>query len=313
MAITTKKVAFFTERGVSRGLGHYSRCKSISLGLKKYGFDSIFYIDDNNTSNLDKNELPINWASLNINRKFDICFVDSYLANIDHYNQISSLCNSPIFIDDYERIEYPPGIILNFSPDAEKIFFKKKESNYKYLLGLKYLPLRPKIEKFVKHKGEHILLMLGGYDTKNLSKRVLSILDRINIKKVVISINKNISQNIENINGVSFIHNPSEEILLETISRSLFAITTASMSAYEIGYFKIPSIVISIAKNQKIGANRFISSGIANYHISITDFDWQNKMTSAIDKLLTLKTLNKNDIDGLGVERIITEILKNEK
>ena len=89
------------------------------------------------------------------------------------------------------------------------------------------------------------------------------------------------------------------------------AVSTASMSAYELAYLKVPTIIIAVAKNQEIGVAQFIKYNIATDFVSIGNKNWQDEVKIKTECILTQ---NYHDIshliDGKGSDNIVSEILE---
>jgi len=89
------------------------------------------------------------------------------------------------------------------------------------------------------------------------------------------------------------------------------AISTASMSAYELAYLKIPTIIIAVAKNQEKGVSQFIKYNVASDYVSIESNDWQDDIENKTKRILCQDSHNINQsIDGKGTENIVYEILE---
>lgn len=296
------KIAFYTEAGTKRGMGHLIRCYTIYEQFNLFYKNTSFYLDSDINFNYKFNDIIyFKWNKLKYNKKFDIIFIDSYEASLDIYNQLSQNAKVAVYIDDDSRLNYPPGIILNFAPDANSLFFKHKSSKYTYMLGLGYIPIRKQFLSLKKQK--QIFIMLGGSDVKNLSLDILNALDNIDIKKVIV-INKNeLFEQLQNYKNTIILHKPSDEELMSNMASSSIAISTASMTLYELAYLQIPTIIIAINTNQKNGAIQLIKHKIAIQFIDMNDMNWKTNMKHAINSLND-HILN-NKIDGKGTQRIV--------
>lgn len=71
----------------------------------------------------------------------NIVIIDSYLAGIKNYEIVCQNKKHALFIDDFNRLNYPCGHILNGSIGIDEKYYSKKEGLI-YLLGTKYIPLR---------------------------------------------------------------------------------------------------------------------------------------------------------------------------
>jgi len=303
------KIAFYTEAGKKRGYGHLVRSYTIYEYCKKKGFDSTFFLDsDINFSDKYSDIHKFSWSNFNINKAYDIIFIDSYDADIRIYEYIESICKVPIYIDDYRRLEYPRGVILNFAPDADSIFYKEKADRHTYLLGLDYIPIRNVFMETKVKKEKQIFIMLGGTDTGNIiSANILSNIKDIHIKKVVVINQANTRLKLEKLENTKVLYKPTDKELSYEMAKSFMAISTASMCIYELAYLNIPTIIIAISENQKIGSSQFLKHKLALKLIDIQSGDYSKEINECI------KNLKKNSdikIDGNGNKRILDSIIK---
>lgn len=306
------RIAFFTEAGTSRGMGHLVRSYSISKQFKKLGLNTSFFLDSDIPFD-DKfdNIIYFKWQDLNINSPYDIIFIDSYEASIEIYNTISKACRTAVYIDDFKRLDYPKGVILNFSPEANNSFYKKKDDKNKYLLGLNYIPIRDEFLILKTDKKEQIFIMLGGSDVANLSVELAELLDYVNVKKVIVSNNKITAEQLRQYNNIDVLYNPSDSDLIQAMANSSMAISTASMTTYELAYLKIPTLIIAVSENQEIGMPELIKHNIACDFVSIKNKTWTNDLKNKVKHTLCKKNHEINShIDGHGLKNIANEILE---
>lgn len=305
------KVAFFTEAGSRRGMGHLIRCKAIEQEFNQLNIYTEFFLDsDIDYSYKYGNIEYFKWSELIIEKDFDIIIIDSYEAGETIYNKISKSTKLPVYLDDYRRLNYPRGAIINFSPSAEGRFYIEKNNHNTYLLGIDFTPIRNLIKNQRPKEKEHeLFLMLGGQDTCKITETILSAMDKIS-SKIVVSNNKDVFDRISRQKNTTPLYKPSDHDLIEKISSCKLAITTASMTAYELNFLNIPSIIISVSKNQEIGATDLIANGISEFHVSISNKDWLEKIVERYNLLLSGKISNqKKLVDGNGCKRIVKALL----
>jgi spore coat polysaccharide biosynthesis predicted glycosyltransferase SpsG len=298
-----KTVAFFTEAGSKRGLGHFIRCKSLADGFIKRGYKVDFFID----SDIKLNNKELNyfkWQNINIAKKYDVIFIDSYEADKRIYKKISSYAKITVFIDDYARLDYPKGVILNFSFDAEDKF-PIREKKHIYLLGSKYLLLRELFLKIQSVKRKYIFIMLGGSDVKKLSFKIVKLLKDVSIMKVVVTNDKDMQKRLKSLKNTIVLYKPSEKKLIKFMSNARVAITTASMSLYELSYLKVPTIAITVSKDQNLGIKTLLKYKVATDYIDILKSNWKVKIKQKSIKLLKQKNIAIASVDGLGTKRVI--------
>lgn len=306
-------VAFFTEAGTLRGMGHLIRSHTISEKFKSYGSRISFFLD----SDIDFSEkfddiISFKWSNFKLKESYDIIFIDSYEATLNIYEKISISCKVAVFIDDYGRLDYPKGIVLNIAPDAKKLFFNDLKNKNSYLLGLKYVPIRDIFINIKKNSKDikKVFIMLGGSDIANLTTQIVKTLDDIDIHKVIVTNNYDTLKELELYENTTILYKPTDKELAVSMESCSIAISTASMSVYELAYLKIPTIIIAIAKNQEIGAIQLIEHSLAISYISIKNNNWLNDIANNINKLINHDDLNiKQLIDGKGTQRVVENIM----
>jgi len=106
-----------------------------------------------------------------------MALVDSYLADLHFYKKVEERYRRKIYIDDYFRLDYPEGVILNYVPS---LGIPKKYKNHCLLWGEKYHLLRKHFwdvaPKEIKGEVREVLVTFGGDDIRNLTPKVAKIL-----------------------------------------------------------------------------------------------------------------------------------------
>lgn len=289
-------------------MGHLIRCYSLYEEFKRYGINGSFFLDSDIDFSYKFSDLhPFIWDEFHIDDTYDIVVIDSYEATIDIYNTIAKSAQVPVFIDDYSRLKYPKGVIINIAPDAEELFFRDKNSENMYLLGVDYIPLRRAILTATKKKEHQLFIMLGGSDTHNLSPTILKTIQNIPIKKVIVVNNEKVAETLHSYPNVTVLHKPSDEELITEMAKSSMAISTASMTLYELAYFNIPTIIFALSENQKIGSLQLLKHHLASYLVDVTDGHWTRDLQIYLSILNTSHIQSR--IDGKGANRIVKFII----
>jgi len=262
------------------GLGHLIRSKAIAERFGKYKIEINKFLA----------------------KKADVSIVDSYCAKYFHYKKISTLSKVPLFIDDFNRIVYPKGILVNFSLNAKKIVKQKQTSN---LLGIDYVPIRKEFLE-VKKKPKHILIIIGGTDIKGLSSKIENI--AIPYPKLVVTANKEVAKQCRNV-----LFTPSVKELAEAFANSIIAVSAAGMTLYELNYLQIPTIAIKVAKNQN-GVYEFVKRGFIKDVFEYEDINLIEKIQKSLywhlnNYDLALK-YTRQLVDGFGIERIYQKVME---
>ena len=173
------------------------------------------------------------------------------------------------------------------------------------------MPLRKAITKTTqKRKKEQLFIMLGGADIKNLSLEIIQGLVSLKIQKVIVSNDKQIVEKLKNYPDIKVLFQPKDEELITSMAESSLAITTASMSVYELAYFKTPTIIIAITKNQKIGIEQLIKHKLTSSFVDIQTTDWIVKLRDIVHTLYSKKAHTNPNILGDGGEKIMQQVLE---
>jgi spore coat polysaccharide biosynthesis predicted glycosyltransferase SpsG len=297
------KIAFFTEAGSKRGYGHLIRSYTIYENFKH--LDATFFLDSDINFDYKFDDISyFKWHNLDINTEYDIIFIDSYIADLTIYKFLQKHAKIAIYIDDYARIEYPQGVVINFAPDAEELFYKSKKQNYVYLLGMKYIPIRQEFININPPKQEQLFIMLGGMDIANISLDIMEALKDEEIAKVIVHNDKETVKKLQQFQNTKVLFKPTDTQLIKSMKESSLAITTASMSAYEFSYAQIPTIIIGISDNQD--ASQITERNISSYSVSTQEKDWLKKLKQYVEKNPSPPA---STIDALGCERIFSEVM----
>ena len=327
------KVFIITEGGKDIGFGHITRCLSLYQAFKERGIKPKFIINgDNNIEYLLKNAnyQIFNWLDeksklFKIVKGADIAIIDSYLADISIYNTLSDLVKLSVCIDDNKRLNYPDGIVVNGNIFAKELDYPQK-NGITYLLGTKYTPLRKEFwkvpEKKIRDTIESIMLTFGGDDAKNLTPKILKLLNEKypELKKSVII--GRAYRNIDEIKkvadkNINLIYYPDAEKMIENMLDSDIAISTCGQTLNELARAEVPTIGVCVAENQLGNVKGWRRTGFLEYTGWYNKIDILEKIRNTMKYLEDAKARNnkskigKEFVDGKGSLRIIDEIIKN--
>ena len=328
-------IYFITEAGINIGFGHLSRCISLAEAFTDVKCNCSFIL--NSDDKFEKHLKPFqvyfyNWIT-NQTRLYkdlehaDFCVVDSYLAPVDLYHQIRSCVDDALYFDDYNRLSYPPGYLLNGMLEAETLNYPHND-NIIYLLGPKYQTLRRSFwditnshNKSVKNE---ILISFGGEDPRNLSLPILKLLNRTypEFHKTLV-----IGQSYQSMDGIlghsykntRIIRNADAEAMKSIMRDSCLAITAGGQVLFELARLGIPPIVIGVAENQRKSIESWSRAGFIDFAGWWNDPSLLNNVVSCLDNNLTntdmiekKRSIGAKIIDGKGAMRIVREVTKFE-
>ena len=319
------KIVILTEGGKDAGFGHVARCSSIYQAFEHYNISPEFIVNGDESI---KSIVPdidveiIDWQ--NNSFKADIFVIDSYLADLTKYNEISKNSSLNVYVDDNNRLNYPKGIVVNGTLDASNMDYPEREDII-YLVGNEFIPLRKDfwdIQKLkINDSIENILITMGGNDLRNLTPKILELLDdnfpEVN-KKVIIADSFKNTQEIESLKNkyVELIYSPDSYEIINAMSSVDLAISASGQTLYELACIGVPTIAVGIIDNQKNNIKNWINQGFIEYAGFWRDNNLLNNILDRINYLQDKKIrfdkrlLGIRAVNGKGSLNIVKNILK---
>lgn len=326
------------------GMGHLMRCFALSEELTNRKHKCHFLSNvhsDKVCEKIDKSEVIIEKIStspksnqdldylINFSKINDIDWVvtDHYDINSEYIKKIKANGFKVLSIDDISQIYYACDLVVNQNIGSDRLEFDA-DDNTKLLLGPKYVMLRDELlrgkEKVVRENVERILVTLGGIDYDNLTLKVLELLTEFIEKNIEIIVvfgplnkidgdfeSKIIKLDKHNIRVVF-----SPENIADIYKESDIAISAGGSSCYELAYFGIPNLIITVSNNQLNIAKEFDKEKIGIYLGDGNKFEtkkWKKKISELIDNYDLRKKMSQNGkelIDGKGKEKIVDYLEK---
>jgi spore coat polysaccharide biosynthesis predicted glycosyltransferase SpsG len=307
------KVIILTEGGKNIGFGHLTRCIALyEAFLEKKIMPLILINADTTVKGLlaGRNYKIFNWLKekdrlFRVIDNADIIIIDSYLAARDLYDKISTITKGKlVIVDDYNRLKYPRGIIVNPSIYGDKIKYPRMVGR-NYLLGSKYIMLRKEFwsipKKLIKKEVKNILITFGGMsDFKLANKIVGSLNNKFNFNFYFTGCKKG---------GFS-----TREMLCLMLKADI-CISGGGQTTYELARLGVPTIGICFSENQILNLVNWQSRGF------IKNIGWYNaknllpNLLKSIDELQPYKErvrrskIGRNFVDGNGVRRILRAVI----
>jgi len=253
------------------------------------------------------------------NFKPDIIFNDILDTKCSY---MKSLSKSNSFIVNFEDVGFgAKEANLVFNP----IYFHKKNKAKKQFFGPNYACIRDEFRLQFSNrphvKKNQILITFGGSDPKNLTNRLLVILNGMKLRFKIIVIlgmafsHVNQTQNLvekmkKNGHKIKIIKNSN--LMAKNINKSDFVITTNGRTVFEIASLNIP--FISISANPREEEHKFSSNSDGGLYLGLYSDISNQKIKNAIAKMIDLKfrkkcvkNLKKYDLIN-GVNTVVKKI-----
>jgi len=303
------KALILTEAGKRIGFGHISRCIGLYQGLKEKNIDIELIVNaDSSTNHLLKgiNHKRINWLKNSeiIFKKLesiDIAIIDSYLADLDFYKKVSEIVKIPVYIDDYKRLDYPKGVVINPSIYGNKLNYPKKDG-INYLLGKDYIILRKEFwqipKKKINKKIKNVLITFGGINHQKLAKKIAKHLkNKFNFNTYIVEPNKNLSA----------------KDMLKLMLKADLCISGGGQTTYELAWIGVPTIGICFADNQLNNLIYGEKEGYLKFAGWFNDEELLRKIENFLidlnyEKRVKMNKIGQESVDGRGVKRLLKTI-----
>jgi len=259
---------------------------------------------------------------INFSKKNEIDWIitDHYYIDIEYIKKLKEKKLKILSIDDNSNIHYYSDIVVNQNIGA-KNFLYSAEKYTKFLLGPKYVMMRDELlnknnKKKIKDV-QKLLITMGGSDHDNYTLKVLKSLkdlnENINVILVVGPLNPNyikLKRFVKKMNvNIQLINSPKK--ISDIYLKSDIAISAGGTSCYELSYYGIPNLIITVAENQLNIAKEFDRRGISIYlgdKKEVTADIIKDKVNELINNHYLRKKMNQKGqklIDGLGKKRIV--------
>ena len=323
-------VFILTEGSSNIGFGHITRMLSIYQAFEEKGIKPTFIINGDDTVKdliKDTDYKIYNWIKDNERliteiKDADIAIIDSYLAPKELYKEIAKSVNCAVYYDDYNRIQYPKGIVINGNIHAKSLNYPQIKG-VKYLLGTKYLPLRKEFwdvpEKKIKESVSSIMITFGGDDLRNMTPKILKALKENYpdiIKNVIIGKGfKNVKEiEKETDNNTNLIYYPNAQKMKEVMLESDIAISAGGQTLYELARTGTPAIAVLVADNQMGNIEGLEKAGFIEFAGNWDNKNMLNQVLKKIEKLkkynlrLEKSKIGKYLVDGKGSIRIVKSL-----
>lgn len=334
------KIFFKLSFGPEIGLGHLSRCSVLAKEFKNEGYECILISNNQN--------LPFNYQNifeqniviserveemqktilLNIIKrsKPEILIIDEYKFPLEAQIKIKKIGVKILqFVLNEHQKSLADIIVANNPSLISKNFLKSQFPNAKeFLVGTKYCLLRESLRNFDKKSInfpiKNIFISFGGGNDKGLIRKFLYNLSEYSSINFFIASTSNNALNMINLEWIKENKYNNVEYFIDfpDLGKLLFmsdlAIISGGILTFELAYFGIPMIIVSLAENQVSQSEAWQSIGAAIYlgkesilKPEIIKSEFYNLIKDK-NKLINMQNLGLDNVDALGSKRIMDSI-----
>lgn len=332
------------DAGSKIGTGHVMRCLALAQAWQDSGGRAVFAMGRGSPALIDRLisegmevfHLSADPGSPDDARKTaylahdvdsDWVVVDGYHFGSNYQMVIKRFDLRLLFIDDDGHADYYyADIVLNQNLHANEDLYKNREPHTKLLLGTQYMLLR---REFWSWRGwnretpkvaRKVLITLGGSDPDNVTIKIVRALQQIGKLEIVVIIGGN-NSHYEKILSVvdgnrSVCLKKNVKNMPKLLAWADLAVSSAGVTAWEIAFMGLPSLVLILAENQVKVAEKLASSKIAmnlGWHNLLSPVNIIQEVCSLAfdtDARASMSEFGRQIIDGFGVSRVLAELLK---
>ena len=271
----------------SIGSGHAFRCLNLAKILIKYKHEVFFiskYINENFKKILLKNKIKLIFLKKNLNeindaedtllkikkifKKNDWIIVDSYKLGLFWEKKINTYCKNIFVIDDFQDRKHKCKLFLNQNIIAKKTKNIHLSKDANVIIGPKYSLLDEKFNELrkkarIRKKFDKVMLFFVSIDEFNLTEKCTDILLSLISKNVKLNLIIGSTNKYKNQIFKKYAKKKQIKILfnLENLANHMLDtdafIGSGGVTTWERCCLKLPSLVISTAKNQE-SHNRYL-------------------------------------------------------
>ena len=252
--------------------------------------------------------------------------VDGYQFDAKFQRSIKDAGLKVLFVDDYGHADqYSADFVLNQNVYAHESAYKNREPYTQLLLGTRFAMLRREFASWrnwrrsFSDSTRHVLVSIGGSDPANVTSQVLQAMVYCCGKDVEVGViigdsNPHAAEIRKAADAASF---PVQTILgTSDMPRWLMwadvMISSSGSTCWESCFFGLPSILIDVAENQRLVAERLQELGAAIHLGSLSDVT-EETMALSLDALLSstvagvkMSNVGRQLVDGNGAARVAT-------
>lgn len=254
----------------------------------------------------------------------DWLVIDHYALNKDWENVMKSFSKKIMVIDDLANREHGCDLLLDQNIQLNTNRYQAfVPSACELLLGTQYFLLRPEFIKFSQQSMQkkrntlqHIFIFFGGSDVQNATEKTIQAILKSSFSgtvDIVLGKNNENSGRIKNLFSAyaSLLFYDDVKNMAELMSQADLCIGAGGATSWERCFLGLPSLIITIAENQRTIAQVLDTLNAAKYLGDIKDISLEAIISAINGIVLSPLILNKLSVnakklvDGMGVEKVV--------
>jgi UDP-2,4-diacetamido-2,4,6-trideoxy-beta-L-altropyranose hydrolase len=321
------KVLLHADGGVGVGLGHISRCVTISKALARAGHQTLVVVDPKrkllnyvvrhgvNGENCGASAKDIHGTALAFNADFVV--IDSYRWSAEDFVSVRGEWAVVAFDDEAVR-ELLVDAVINGAPAAGELRYLTGTKT-RLWLGNDYQIVRDDFRLMPprKYTGpvKRVIALVGGDDPLGLLPVLAQLLDDAAVSRSfvadVICGPFTPMPEVQGLRHVTILRNPSS--LCERMATADLAISASGQTVYELARCGTPTIAYCSGFDQTHNLTALAKANVVWNAGDATNPNWARNVSSAINNLIVddaaraaMSRTGQAMIDGLGADRLVS-------
>jgi len=329
----SSSVLILTECGIKIGFGHLTRCLSLAQAFREAGQDVQMWVaaDEEVRSKIPETIQIRPWYDQTsevdaVVARSSLVLVDSYLVAPERLNAILDCHPRVAVLDDFRRLDYRRGIVIDWTVGAERFAYPNKHPQVRYLLGGRYCVLRQEFrnnpERSFNDSPKSVLVTFGGTDLRSLTGPVLSMLQRKfpNLEKHVV-----VGPGFRDPSGLyarreplTFFHSNCDAAMMQSLMTGAdMAVCGGGQTLYEMASQGLPPVVVNLVENQADDIRGFVEAGFASAAGWWNSPDFIEVLAAQLRELWPMAArarraaAGESCVDRHGIKRLVEALLQD--
>ncbi|PAW77385.1 MAG: UDP-2,4-diacetamido-2,4,6-trideoxy-beta-L-altropyranose hydrolase [Verrucomicrobia bacterium Tous-C9LFEB] len=252
--------------------------------------------------------------------------IDGYQFGADYLRQLKTGDDQVLVVDDFGALpDYDCDVLLNQNSYASSEFYPNIAAGASLLLGCRYALLRdeflriPPPVRTYQNETLQLLLTLGGSDPDNVTSQLVQTLAQIRhpleVTVVLGGSNPHRAAVAEAMRGTNWRLLTNTSRMPELMAQADLAIAAGGSTSWELMYMGLPSLLVTLADNQKRVVEDLVSRGTAvglGWHADLREEAVSSIVSELIahpDRLRSMSEQARHLVDGHGAERVVHRLL----
>lgn len=308
-------ILLLCDAGPAHGWGHFARCSALADALRASGATASVHVSGSAAG-----DGEFGWdalAAVLADRRLDAVVADSYVATREHYDTLAAAVGHDparlLVFDDFDRLEYPPCLVLNPSPGGSALGYDLP-SGSTLLTGGEHVVLRSAFAGCEHHviaeEVGQVLVSLGGAaDPAVLAAVVEAVLGASDARVVCLGAADTADTRVESMSDLS------AEQVASLMADCDVAVTAGGQTLLECAATGLPAIALLAADDQRANVDACVASGFAGTAGSLTDDGAAERIAAGLralempDARAAASRAGRVLVDGHGAERVARVLL----